>query len=120
MPAGRPTKMTPATLDKLRYAFSIGATDKEACLYADISEDLLYKYQRENPEYIKEKEELKNNPCLKAKQNIYDSIVKGDESNSKWWLERRDPDFKPKKETDVNIGAQKSLIDAIIEAKKNK
>jgi hypothetical protein len=115
MPAGRPTKMTPETLDKLRYAFSIGCTDAEACLYADISEDLLYKYQRENPEYIKEKEKLKKNPCLKAKQVVMDSIEGGDKSDAKWYLERRDPDFKPKKETDMNLNPHEDFVKLLID-----
>lgn len=67
---GRPTKMDDSVLDKLHNAFSLGCSDAEACSYADISQALLYKYQKEHPDFIEWKEGLKQKPILKAKNTI--------------------------------------------------
>ena len=98
-PVGRPSVMTQETLDKLKQAFLIGATDAEACLYADISDDVLYKYQRENPEYIKKKAQWKHNPFMKARTTVYKGLDQA--PVAQWYLERKKSDefgFKDKKE----------------------
>lgn len=83
-------------LQKLREAFSLGCTDEEACLFADISCTALYMYQRKNKKFLKQKELLKNNPILIARQ----SVVRGMESDSDLalkFLERKKKDeFSPK------------------------
>lgn len=97
---GRPTVMTKETLDKLEHAFSMGATDREACFYAGISDDCLYKYQREHPLFIKRKEDLKESPILKAKTTIIEGL--SDAGNAKWYLERKRRDeFSPSEKIDV-------------------
>jgi hypothetical protein len=75
--AGRPTVMTEQVLAKLELAFSIGCGDKEACVFAGISVDSLYRYQLINPDFSEEKELLKSKPILKARQEV----VKGLEGN---------------------------------------
>lgn len=67
---GRPTVMTESVLEKLHYAFSIGCTDEEACVYADIDEKTLYNFQTKNPEFIQLKEGWKIQPVLK-KFNLF-------------------------------------------------
>jgi hypothetical protein len=52
---------------------------------------------------------------LKAKINITKSVDDENIPDSKWYLERRDPDFKPKQES--TISGSKSLIDAILKKK---
>jgi hypothetical protein len=47
--------MTEATVAKLEQAFAFGCTDLEACLYADISKDCLYNYQKKHPEFVDRK-----------------------------------------------------------------
>ena len=109
---GRPTVMTQARLDKLEEAFAMGCTDLEACFYADISVDALYKYQRENPEYIKRKEALKEQPVLKARKVVVDALDDGDKDMSKWYLERRKKDeFSTRQESTGADG--KDLISGI-------
>lgn len=73
---GRPRVINESVLDKLEEVFALGGTDEEACLFANIAVDTLYKYQRENPEYIKRKEELKETPILKARRTVIDSLDK--------------------------------------------
>lgn len=86
-PGGRPTKMTEATLGKLEEAFAFGASDKEACFYADINPDTLYEYQKKYPKFTERKEALKQLPILKARKTIVDSL--SDPKNAQWYLERK-------------------------------
>lgn len=87
--AGRPTVMTPEAIAKLEQAFSFGATDLEACFYAGISKDALYDYQVKHPEFTERKEGLKNNLKLIAKNVLGKSIQGGNETDAKWYLERK-------------------------------
>ena len=89
---GRPSKMTDACLDKLNYAFSIGCSDKEACLFADISEDCLYLYQRKHPDFIKRKQLLKEKPVLKAREASDKLLSEGDAVHVRWFLEHKKSD----------------------------
>lgn len=74
--AGRPTKMTEATLKKLEEAFAFGSTDEEACFYADISHQTLYNYQKENPDFVERKEALKQRPILQARRTVVNNLDK--------------------------------------------
>ena len=93
---GRPTKMTQGTVKKLEEAFLRGLSDEEACLYADISKPTLYDYCDKNPDFFDRKELLKQRVKTRAKLNISKAIEDGDIDLSKWYLERRDNDFKTK------------------------
>ena len=84
---GRPTKMTPDTLDKLRTAFLIGATDAEACGFADITDKTLYNYQDKHPEYLHQKQAWKDQPILKAKTTVVNSL--DEVKDAQWYLERK-------------------------------
>lgn len=88
MPAGRPTKMTEETMAKLREAFSAGSTDKEACAHAGISESTLYDYQVSNPDFLDEKEALKEMPAIAARM-LVSRKVKTDVNTATWYLERK-------------------------------
>lgn len=84
--------MTDEVISKLEYAYSIGATDIESALYANISTVTLYKYLKENPDFANRRNELKRNPVLKAKQAVYDSVADGNETTAKWLLEHKASD----------------------------
>lgn len=99
---GRPTVMTLEVIGKLEAAFASGATDLEACFFAGISKDALYDYQLKHPEFTERKEALKSQLNLIAKNVVADSIKNGKNVNdAKWYLEKRDDDFKPKSKVDV-------------------
>lgn len=102
MPAGRPTIMTPETVKILEDAFSVGATDLEACFLANISKQTLYTYQDKYPEFVDRKEALKNMPKYKAKKVVAGKIEEGDEKVAQWYLERKGKDdgFSSKQEID--------------------
>lgn len=71
---GRPTIMTAETLSKLEHAFSLGCTDVEACIFADIGQTTLYEYQEKHPEFAERKAELKETPILKARMTVVDKL----------------------------------------------
>ena len=97
---GRPTVMTPEVVNKLEQGFTMGFTDEEACLYANISKQTLYDYCKKIEGYTDRKEELKNHPKLLAKVNLYNALKDNKKiEDSKWYLERRDKEFKQK--TDI-------------------
>ncbi len=103
MSVGRPTIFTTEIIHKLEHAFSIGCTDLEACLYADVGKSALYNYQKDNPAFVERKEALKENPVLKARTAVIADIESGNVDTSKWLLERKKKDeFSTKQETKLS------------------
>lgn len=97
---GRPTKMTPDTLEKLRQAFIIGATKEEACAFAEISKVTLYSYIDKNPDFVNAIEAWQKTPLLKAKATVNKNL--DDAKTAQWYLERRAKEFKPKQDLTTN------------------
>lgn len=89
---GRPTKITKEILEKLDNAFSLGHSDEEACLVAQIDPQTLYNYCKKHPNYSSKKELLKNSPKIVARRNIVKDLNDGDVKTSKWYLERKAKD----------------------------
>lgn len=102
--AGRPTKFTKELINKLEQAFSLGCSDNEACLHADISPTALYKYQLKNPEFVERKEVLKDKLLLKARSNVAKDLQEGNTSVSLWYLERKKKDEFSQKHEVENSG----------------
>lgn len=99
---GRPSVMTPEIINKLEQAFSMGCGDLEACLYADLTPSVLYRYQESHPEFKERKAMLKEKLILKARTVIADALNKKDENTAKWYLERKKRDeFSTKIENEV-------------------
>lgn len=106
---GRKTVMTDLVLGKLEYAFSMGCTDLEACLHADIHPDTLYEYQRKNPPFSERKQMLKTKLILKARETIAKNM--DDVKTAKWFLEKKLPN-----EFGQNTGyAPKEISDELTE-----
>lgn len=74
MGAGRPTMMTDELVNKLLDAFSWGCTDREACAYVGITTQTLYNYCKKHPEFIDQKETIKDTPTMKAKRIILSAL----------------------------------------------
>ena len=87
---GRPTDMTIATVNKLEEAFAIGCTDTEACLYADVSRQTLYNYEKKNPGFIDRKNALKETPMLLARKTIASALTQPE--HARWYAERKRKD----------------------------
>ena len=80
--------MTPETINKLEEIFALGGSDLEACFFAGISRQTLYNYQHDHPEFVERKEELKEQPILKARRSVLKGIDEDPELALKF-LERR-------------------------------
>jgi hypothetical protein len=109
---GRPTVMTPEVVNKLEQAFSLGCSDLEACLYADISKQSLYDYQAKYPEFADRKAMLKQKLVLKARTVVANSLNNNDENTAKWYLERKRKDeFSTKIENETEVkGLEVALV----------
>ena len=111
---GRPTAMTPETINKLEQAFSMGCGDLEACLFANLTPSVLYRYQESHPEFKERKAMLKEKLILKARSVIAESLNNKDENTAKWYLERKRKDeFSTKQENEVNLNIKQALVEFV-------
>ena len=107
---GAPTVMTPEVLRKLEDAFMHAFTDKEACLYANISKTALYEYCERNPDFAERKETLKITPNLAAKRELVVGI-KGSVDQSRWWAQHKMSDeFAPKSKIEHSGGVSTTPV----------
>jgi hypothetical protein len=95
---GRPSVMTDDKLVKLREAFLLGASDREAVLYADISLQTLYNYQKNNPNFIEQKQLWKETPTLTARNELVKGLKGNPELSLKYLERKRRKEFGPDKE----------------------
>jgi hypothetical protein len=98
MPAGRPTIFTDSALHKLEEAFAIGASDTEACFYADVGTSALYNYQKEHPEFVERKNALKERPVLLARQTVVKAIETDSDLAFKYLERKRKHEFASRTE----------------------
>lgn len=110
MPAGRPTVFTVDVLHKLEEAYAFGASDKEACFYANVAPSALYGYQERNPEFVERKEALKQRPILAARKKVIEDIEQ-DVVTAKWYLERKMNKEFATRTKDEHSGEQKLIIE---------
>lgn len=114
LPTGRPTKVTPEVVTKLEQAFSMGCTDEEACLFADISRMSLQRYQEAHPSFRDRKALLKQKLVLKARSVIAEALNRKDENTAKWYLERKKKDeFSQKIEQDISLSISDEDINEV-------
>jgi hypothetical protein len=85
---GRPRIIDDDTLKKLERAFSVGATDTEACEHAGISRPTLYSYIKDNPSYIEKVEDYRSRLPFKAKLELATAITNGDLNSVKYYLDK--------------------------------
>ena len=97
---GRPTVMTDEVIKALLEAFTMDCTNAEACVFAGISTTTLEAYQRNNPDFKRQKELIKNTPNLLNKKIIFNALVEGDKDMAKWRAERK---MKDEYSTKLNI-----------------
>ena len=124
-PVGRPTVVTPESIQLLNDAFKLGCTDLEACFSAGISKSTLYNYQNENPEFLEQKELFKENPIFVARTTVVEAIKTDPELALKYLERKRKAEFSTRGEvTGANGGPQKSenkwiveFVDADVESK---
>lgn len=88
---GRPKVVDDDVLHKLKEAFLLGCSDEEAAFYANISTSTLYNYQKDNEEFLEDKNQWKQNPILLARQEVVAGL-KDNPSHSLKFLERKKKD----------------------------
>ena len=109
---GRPTVMTPLTISKLEEAFSLGCSDLEACVFAGISHQSLYEYQKKNPKYAERKTLLKENATLLARTAVIKAFKENPTLALKYLERKKKKEFSLRLETDITSGGEslKGLI----------
>lgn len=109
-PTGRKSVMTPETIEKLEQAFLYGATDKEACLVADISPAALYQYQEKNPKFTERKALLKEMPVYQAREAVIKAFRRDPKIAMQYLERKRKDEFSMRTETDVTSLGEKVNI----------
>ena len=71
---GRPKVIGNTVLQKLEWAFKLGASDREACNEAGISPQTLYNYQAKNPDFLEQKEAWKSTPVFRARKALVERL----------------------------------------------
>lgn len=85
---GRPTVLNDLVLQKLWFAFSIGCSDREACIYANIAPSTLYNIQTKNRDFLEQKSILKNKLTLLARMNVMSEISKNPQFALKFLIKK--------------------------------
>lgn len=97
---------------KLQYAFSIGASTKEACYLADISTDSFYRYCKKNVEFRNKIDGLKTLPILLARRTIAEALSAGNVKLAMWYLERKCPEeFSPNSSARMRLQEKEARIE---------
>ncbi len=90
---GRPTVMTEEVIKKLERVFAYGASDKEACLFADITPATLYNYCQAHPKFMERKELLKDKPILRAREIVIQGMEEDPNLAFKYLERKRKDEF---------------------------
>jgi hypothetical protein len=91
-----------------------GLNVRQACLQAGISHTAFYDEKARNAGFSDRIDMAEQFANQKARQNIVKSINAGNVADSWKYLERKDPEFKPKSESDLLSGGQ-PLKTALVE-----
>ena len=91
-PNGRPTIMTDSTLAKLKEGFAQGFSVRNACIWADISQDTYFDYCKKHPSFSDQCKTLQQKPLIKSILVINKALNEGDVSTAKWYAERKGKD----------------------------
>lgn len=87
--AGRPTKLEPSVVVKLKAAFANSFTVNQACMYAGISKPTFYDWLEKDELFSNQMTHAREQPTMKAKQVVVGSINGGDVESAKWWLKNK-------------------------------
>ena len=91
-----------------------GLNRTQACLQAGISRPAFYIELERNETFLDKIDKAEQFGSMKARQNIMKSIDSGDLNTSKWYLERKDPEFKPKSDlTSDDMPLKTALVEFV-------
>lgn len=103
-----PYKYNDKTVAKLVAAFNNGYNISEACHYASIDRTTYYDWIKAMDGFEALMDQAKELPNRLAKETVMTAIKDGDTNSARWWLDRRDPEFKPKAELDNQVGLKET------------
>lgn len=91
-----------------------GLNITQSCLQAGISRETFYARRKEDPVFSDRMAKAEQFATMKARQNVVKAINNGDLNTSKWHLERKDPEYKPKSDiTSDDKPLQTALVEFV-------
>jgi|ERR1051325_2613736 hypothetical protein len=116
MPAGRPTKYTPETIDRLKTAIRLGAPYTHACSYAGIAFETLSQWLKKYPELSEQLKEAEGAAVIQWLARIEEAAKNGNWQAMAWKLERRYPhDFGRRDRMPVDVSELDRQFEAEVE-----
>ena len=89
---GRPTVFTPEVVTKIEKSLQNGFTIGKACHLAGISTMSYYREIERNQDFCDNMKRAQEWAVEKARQNVVMAIQEGDQTTSRWYLERKAKD----------------------------
>ena len=111
---GAPTKYNEEVVKKLEEELAAGYSIRRACKNIGITRETYYNWLKIIPGLSDKMEDSINHPNELSRVLIVKKIRHGSDENARWWLPRRDPDFAPRPNTQVNILNQ-NMIKEVME-----
>ena len=99
--AGGPWGLSETQLRTIEECVSWGWSLENSCNYAGVPASTFYDHQRRNPEIRSRLNLLREKPALVAKRNVAEAIMAGDVELSKWYLEKKVPEFAPHRKVEM-------------------
>lgn len=107
--AGRPEKITPDIVKKLKQIFMYDGTVEEACLYAGISKVTFYAKMKKDEKFMNEINQAKLFAHITAKKTLVKSMESDNEAIAQKgaieFLRRRDKRYADKVEGNLDVDA---------------
>jgi hypothetical protein len=102
MPAGRPTKLTPAVQKQIAELFFLAFTDEQVALMVGINERTIRRYR--SGEFCPAIRKAEIAREMKYRQRVWDGV--GNWCGASWFLERKYPTqfAKPEVQLQINTG----------------
>lgn len=114
---GRPESFTPEIIMKLEQAFAIGASDLEACAFADVKSSTFYEYQKRHPDFLERKNRLKEMPNLRARRAVVGAFESHPDLALKYLERKKKDEFSPRHELEHSGNEEKPIV--VIDAGRN-
>lgn len=110
--AGRKSKYTPETVDKLLSVLRAGATIKDACAYVGISQETFFQWVNRKPEFSEAVKKAQSESLIEA-VTIIRLAAKNNWTAAAWLLERKDPANWGRKDKLIIEGVDLDVIKSI-------
>lgn len=97
-----PTRMTQEMQERLAWCFAQDMNHVQAMAYCGLDQNCFYRFLKKNPKIGEYWNSLRNKPALHAKIAVAAKLKAGDDAEFCLnYLKLKDPDFKERKQIDV-------------------